>query len=415
MLPTDRDINAVAVDGAWRCIRPGPSGSYSIAGAMSFESLYLVNGVTVNENLRGQALQPLHRGRDSGDDGRDRRRVGRVRPVQRRRRQRHHQVGRQPASAARSATRSTTTTGARTVTGNDDASVRHRYARRRDAVRSQRSTGRAAVRVRVRRPDPRDRLWFFTAGRFQNQQVGRNTVAPVNIPLHVRRQEKRYEGKLTGSLNAEPPVRWRLHEGRSRRKSTTRSARRRRWTCAACTPARLPQDLFTVELQRHPVADVLRRRPVLAAPLQLHRQRLARSPISSRARCCIDSARGNLRYWSPTFCGVCDPKKRDNDDEFVKATYFKSTQRQRIAPRSSFGYDTFNDKRVRQQPPVGQRLPHPRHHDRSSADGATIYPAVAAGHRTIIQCNPIADGSQGTNFRTTCAVLQRQLARERPR
>ena len=33
----------------------GPNGSYSIAGAMSFESLYLVNGVNVNENLRGQA------------------------------------------------------------------------------------------------------------------------------------------------------------------------------------------------------------------------------------------------------------------------------------------------------------------------------------------------------------------------
>ena len=34
----------------------GPSGDFSIAGAMSFESLYLVNGVTVNENLRGQAF-----------------------------------------------------------------------------------------------------------------------------------------------------------------------------------------------------------------------------------------------------------------------------------------------------------------------------------------------------------------------
>src|SRR4030095_1479912 len=35
--------------------RTGPSGSYSIAGAQTFENLFLVNGVTVNENLRGQA------------------------------------------------------------------------------------------------------------------------------------------------------------------------------------------------------------------------------------------------------------------------------------------------------------------------------------------------------------------------
>src|SRR4029077_11223801 len=31
------------------------SGAYSFSGAMLYESLYLVNGVTVNENLRGQA------------------------------------------------------------------------------------------------------------------------------------------------------------------------------------------------------------------------------------------------------------------------------------------------------------------------------------------------------------------------
>ena len=33
----------------------GPAGAYSIAGSLSFENLFLVNGVTVNENLRGQA------------------------------------------------------------------------------------------------------------------------------------------------------------------------------------------------------------------------------------------------------------------------------------------------------------------------------------------------------------------------
>ena len=83
----------------------GPGGNYSIAGSMSFENLFMVNGVTVNENLRGPGVQSLHRGRDPGDDDRDRRHLGRVRPLRRRRRQRDHQVGRQPRSADRSATR----------------------------------------------------------------------------------------------------------------------------------------------------------------------------------------------------------------------------------------------------------------------------------------------------------------------
>src|SRR5688572_22590680 len=54
-LPTARDINAV-LQLAPSVHPTGPAGAYSIAGSQSFESLFLVNGVTVNENLRGQAF-----------------------------------------------------------------------------------------------------------------------------------------------------------------------------------------------------------------------------------------------------------------------------------------------------------------------------------------------------------------------
>ena len=94
-LPTNRDINAALLLAP--AVHPtGPNGNYSIAGSMSFENLFMVNGVTVNENLRGQANDLVHRGRDPGNDGRDRRHLGRVRPFRRRRRQRGDQVGRQP-------------------------------------------------------------------------------------------------------------------------------------------------------------------------------------------------------------------------------------------------------------------------------------------------------------------------------
>src|SRR5439155_25306773 len=54
MLPTNRSLDAVVLRAP--AVHPtGPSGNYSIAGAMSFESLYMVNGATVNENIRGQA------------------------------------------------------------------------------------------------------------------------------------------------------------------------------------------------------------------------------------------------------------------------------------------------------------------------------------------------------------------------
>ena len=52
-LPTNRDISAPLLMAPG--VHPtGPAGNYSITGAMSFESRYMVNGVTINENLRGQ-------------------------------------------------------------------------------------------------------------------------------------------------------------------------------------------------------------------------------------------------------------------------------------------------------------------------------------------------------------------------
>ena len=53
-LPTNRDINSYLLLAP--AVHPtGPRGAYSIAGSVSYENLFLVNGVTVNENLRGQA------------------------------------------------------------------------------------------------------------------------------------------------------------------------------------------------------------------------------------------------------------------------------------------------------------------------------------------------------------------------
>src|SRR5687767_10210540 len=53
-LPVQRNLQAVTL------LAPGvnsngPGGNLIISGAMSFDSLYLVNGAVVNENLRGQA------------------------------------------------------------------------------------------------------------------------------------------------------------------------------------------------------------------------------------------------------------------------------------------------------------------------------------------------------------------------
>ena len=54
-LPLGRDL-AAAVTLAPGVTPTGPSGNIIMSGALSFETQYLVNGVVINENLRGQAL-----------------------------------------------------------------------------------------------------------------------------------------------------------------------------------------------------------------------------------------------------------------------------------------------------------------------------------------------------------------------
>jgi outer membrane receptor protein involved in Fe transport len=113
-----------------------------------------------------------------------------------------------------------------------------------------------------------------------------------------------------------------------------------------------------------------------------------------------DRARGG-RYWAATFCGVCDPEKRDNDNENVKATYFKSTKGSG-SHQMVFGYDTFNDKRFANNHQSGSdyRINGTTTIVRGTGADAVIYPQWNPGASTIFQYNPIATSSLGTNFRT---------------
>ena len=93
MLPTNRTLDSTVL------LTPGVKNTgagqgITMQGALSFESLFLVNGVVVNENLRGQsttvyiedALQETTV-MTSGISAE-------YRPLQRRRRERDHEVGR---------------------------------------------------------------------------------------------------------------------------------------------------------------------------------------------------------------------------------------------------------------------------------------------------------------------------------
>ena len=218
MLPTNRDINSVLLMAP--AVHPsGPGGNYSIAGAMSFESLYLVNGVTVNENLRGQAfniyiedaIQETTVATDGVSAEYGRFSGGLVNVITKSGGNRFSGSFRESlfndnwralvagngnyAAPAEGVTRQT----CNTVTSLNGAQVADPHCFPNDTKIDKVVPTHEYV---FGGPVRRDRLWFFTAGRFQNQQVSRNTIQPINLAYQSEDQRKRFEVKLTGSVTS---------------------------------------------------------------------------------------------------------------------------------------------------------------------------------------------------------------------
>ncbi len=377
-LPTNRDLSAPLLLAP--SVHPtGPAGSYSIAGAMSYDSLYLINGVTVNENLRGQpnalyiedAIQQTTVS-VSGISA---------------------EYGRFGGGVVNMVTKS----------GGNLFSGSFRETLYNDNWRAKVSDFAADTKVddvvptheyTVGGPILQDRLWFFTAGRLQNTSEGR-TLAITNVPYKYEDNSQRYEAKLTYSANPDHRFQgaytkiFRELVNDTFNQSTSLDLR-------SLYTRQLPQDLFTINY-----TGVL-------SPTFLVEGRVSTRHSSAvgtgsqytdpvNGTMLVDySANPMSRFWSPTFCGVCDPETRDNNELFLKGTYFLSSDKAG-AHDVAFGYDTFDDIRFANNHQSGSDY---RIYGATSfiRDGV-VYPMILPG-ASFIEYDPIVVGSQGTHLRT---------------
>ncbi|PYQ25029.1 MAG: hypothetical protein DMF81_03790, partial [Acidobacteria bacterium] len=114
----------------------------------------------------------------------------------------------------------------------------------------------------------------------------------------------------------------------------------------------------------------------------------------------LDQSRGNARYNSPTFCGVCDNERRDNQNVTAKATYFASTGSMG-SHNVVFGFDLFDDKRFANNHQSGSDF---RVYSTSTIiQGTNIFPVL--DNRTFIRWTPILVGSEGNRFRTQSGFI----------
>ena len=395
LLPTARDLNAVLLR-APGTHPSGPSGNFTIAGATSFESLYLINGVTVNENLRGQpfnlfiedAIQETTVATDgvSAEYGRFSGGVVNV-------------ITKSGSNLFSGSFRDTLNNDKwRTyVTGNEA----HPFATDCATCGARGAPSKIDLVVPQYEyvfggPALKDRLWFFTAGRFQNQSFSRTTIAPVSIPYTAENQRKRYEVKLTGSLNSSHRF-----EGAYTKEALTEVngtfSTATSMDLASLYTRQTPQDLFSINY-----SGVLSPQVFVEARLSVRRFTFigSGSQFTDRIKgtLMLDATRGPGRFWAPTFCGVCQPEERNNDNEFVKATYFKSTKNGG-SHQLVFGYDTLNDKRKADNHQSGSDY-RIQATTTTTRDGV-IYPQMLnTSTATWIRFNPLASSSSGTAFRS---------------
>jgi hypothetical protein len=379
-LPSSRTL-AAAVQLAPNVHATGPNGtngadgSLAIGGAMSFDSLYMVNGVAVTENVRGQpftlfiedAIQEttVSTGGISAEYGR---------------------FGGGVVNAI-------TKSGGNLFSGSYRQSFNNDNWRSLSPFVGETKLDKLVPTYEYTLGGPvlRDRLWFFTAGRLTKQDQARQTAAPTVIPYTFTNDEKRFEAKLTYTLANSQTFRgsyMNIQQQIANQNFNNVMDLRSLYTQTQ------PQDLLSLNYNG-----------ILGGRLALEGQVSNRhfSILDSGSQftdliegtLLIDKARGGggtaFRYWSPTFC-VCNDDRRDNSEVLFKGTYFASTSRFG-AHSLVFGYDNYNDHRVSNNHQSGSDY---RILGTSTVvQGTDIYPvflssaALPTSQQTIIQWDPI--------------------------
>jgi outer membrane receptor protein involved in Fe transport len=379
-LPTSRTVTA-AIGMAPNVKATGPGGtsggdgSFTIAGAMAYDSVFLLNGVAITENIRGQpfslfiedALQETTVS-TSGISA---------------------EYGRFGGGLVNAITKS----------GGNVFSGSYRLGINNDAWRSVTPFNETTLdkvvpthEYTIGGPVVRDVLWFFNAGRFRSAQESRQTTI-TNVSYPRTDDEKRYEGKLTYTVRPGQVVKGsftKIQQG------ITNANFQNVMDTRSLYVQDQPQDLLSLNYNG-----------VLGTKLFLEGQYSQRhfsaniggtgSTDLVNGTLLIDLSRGNaFRYWAQTFC-VCNVDDRDNSEVLAKATYFLSTNRSG-AHTILFGYDRYNDQRQADNHQSGSDY---RIRGTSTIiRGETIYPVFLANNTTFIQHDPITVASQGSNIRT---------------
>ncbi len=362
----------------------GPAGNVTISGGQSFDNVFTVNGVNVQDNVRGtptnlfieDAIQETTT-LTSGVTA---------------------EFGRFTGGVINAVTKR----GGNTFSGSFRATMNNDNNKAQTPIPTT-YTDKWVPTYEATLGGPlwKDRIWFFGAGRYNKQETSGSTASINGGPTTSVPQtnlNERVEGKLTIT-----PFQNHTLTGSYL------------WTTTEASNYFFP-NLPILDLKqtynRATPSDLLaiNYNGVLTSNLFLEAQYSKKkftfinsggtdtSLIGGTALGVQDQGYGVM--WSPVFCGVCSPETRDNNDYLVKGTYFLSSP-SLGSHNVAFGYQNFGQQRLSNNYQSGSSWwLYPTSVVQT---GGNLYPVIDANSYFVYF--PIPKLSQGSDLRTTSVFV----------
>ncbi len=372
-LPVGRTLNAAALL-APGVTSTGPSNYITISGAMSYENLFMVNGVVTQDNIRNTPLTlyiedaiqettvstagiSAEFGRFSG---------GVVNLLTK-------SGGNQFSGSARLSLTNDKWTAETPLT----------TAERKDDLNQ-------TLELTFGGYVMRDRLWFFLAGRDVGLDESRETALTA-VAYSYGDDERRYEGKLTFSATPSHRLVGSYMEVEREQAGygfgTVMDLR-------SVYTRELPQELLTVNY-----TGILSDNFFVEGAYSEREFKFvgSGSPWTDLIDGTLLVQRvGGRRWWSPTFCGPCGDEERSNEAYSAKGSYFLSTATAGTHDLVA-GYEHYNDVRLVDNHQSGSDF---RVYLGSIIDGSNVWSFLDPTADHYIMWNPIFVKSRGTAFKT---------------
>ena len=233
----------------------------------------------------------------------------------------------------------------------------------------------------------RDRLWFFAAGRQAKTTAGLQTFR-TGLPISNSFDEKRYEGKLTGQITSSHNI---VLSYLDVENVETNNIFPEIYDTASIVPSRsLPNSLGSVNYN-----GVFGSNFVVEASWSQKEYAFVNSGGRFRDRIkgtWISDSQSGARMNAPVFCGVCTPEERNSGGMGIKGTYFLSTPS--FGNHSiAVGADRFEETRIVNNHQSGSDFTISA---RVITRGANAYPVFNSGTR--LSWWPILVQSPGTDL-----------------